>query len=311
MIFNEIYSVYYNTVAKIIAEILNGNKSEKSLNKIVSENAFGESMLNILPSMKNEKWQIVRKDFTTPLKHKPTMPLTLIQKQWLKAILTDPKIRLFDIEPVGLENTEPLFTNEDYFIYDKYGDGDPYEDENYIAHFRTILSAMNSGSNIKIKMTSRKGKRISGKCFPERIEYSEKDDKFRLVTSGCPYIGTINIARITRCSICNGEAEIKSNKPETVYKTITLKVSEERNTPERCMLHFDHFEKRAERFGDHYLLHIKFDKDDEPEMVIRVLSFGPTVEVIESDEFKNLIIDKLRKQKSLRLLTSQLFFRDK
>lgn len=302
MIFNEIYSAYYNSVAKIITEILKGNKSEKDINKIVSETAFGESMLNILPSIKSEKWQVVRSDFTTPLKHKPTMPLSLIQKQWLKAILQDPRIKLFDIEIDGLADVDPLFTNEDYVVYDKYGDGDPYDDDKYIAHFRTILSAMNNEQSIKIEMASRSGKTIYARCFPERLEYSEKDDKFRLVTSGCHFIRTINIARITKCNIYNGETEKKTSGSESAYETVTLKVSEARNTLERCMLHFAHFEKRAEKFDDHYLLHIKFDKDDESELVIRVLSFGPTVQVIESDSFKKLIIDKLKKQKSCGLL---------
>lgn len=302
MIFNEIYSAYYNSVAKIITEILKGNKSEHDINKIVSENAFGESMLNILPSLKSEKWQVVRRDFTTPLRHTPTMPLSLIQKQWLKAILQDPRIKLFGIETDALSDVDPLFTSEDYFVYDKYGDGDPYDDEKYVAHFRTILSAMNNGQNIKLEMTSRRGKTIYARCFPERLEYSEKDDKFRLVTSGCHFIRTINVSRITKCTVYHGETKIQPCEPEASYETITLKVSEERNTLERCMLHFAHFEKRAEKVDDHYLLHIKFNKDDEPEMVIRVLSFGPTVEITESDSFKKLIIDKLQKQKSCELL---------
>ena len=53
---------------------------------------------------------------------------------------------------------------------------------------------------------------------------------------------------------------------------------------------------------DHYLLHIRYNCNDISELVIRVLSFGPTVEVIGSEEFKNLIIDKLKKQKSCGLL---------
>lgn len=302
MIFNEIYSAYYNAVAKIISAIINGNADENRLNKIVEENAFGESMFSILPSLKSEKWQLVNSDMTTPLNHIPTMPLTLMQKQWLKAISLDPRIKLFDVEFEGLDDVEPLFTPDDYYIYDKYGDGDPYEDEKYIERFKTILTAMRTKQNLKIEMINRKGNTVYSKCVPQRIEYSEKDDKFRLVTSGCRFIKTVNLARITKCKIYSEDTMSVSNPAEPQYETITLKVSEERNTLERSLLHFAHFEKRAEKVDDHYLLHIKFDKDDEPEIVIRVLSFGPTVEVLGSENFKQLIINKLKSQKSCESL---------
>ena len=298
MIFNEIYSAYYNSVAKIISAILAGNADEKRLDKIVEENAFGESMFSILPSLKSEKWQLINSDLTTLLNHIPTMPLTLMQKQWLKAISLDPRIKLFDVEFEGLDDVEPLFTPDDYYIYDKYGDGDPYEDEKYIERFRTILVAMKTKQNIKIEMINRKGNTVYSRCVPERIEYSEKDDKFRLVTSGCRFIKTVNLARLTKCKMYSGDTELISTPIETDYETITIKVSEERNTLERCLMHFAHFEKRAEKVDDHYLLHLKFNRDDEPEIVIRVLSFGPTVEVLGSENFKQLIINKLKSQKS-------------
>lgn len=301
MIFNEIYSAYYNAVAKIITSIINCNADEKTVNKIIEENAFGESMLTVVPSLKSEKWQLVKADMTTPIQHIPTMPLTTIQKKWLKAISLDPRIKLFGIEFQGLDEVEPLFTSEDYYIYDKYSDGDPFENEKYIEHFRTILFAMKNKQNLKIEMLNRKGNTVYSRCIPERIEYSEKDDKFRLVTSGCRFIKIININRITKCNIYNGDTILKSTPPEPTYEEITLKVKDERNALERCLLHFAHFEKRAERVGDHYVLHVRFNRDDEPEMVIRVLSFGPMVEVLGSESFKKLIIAKLKSQKSCEL----------
>ena len=302
MIFNEVYSAYYNTVAKIITAVLSGNADEKSIAGIISENAFGESVLTVIPSLKSGKWQLVCKDMTTPLKHIPTMPLTTVQKQWLKAISLDPRIKLFGVEIQGLEDVEPLFTSEDYYIYDKYTDGDPYEDEAYISRFRTILTAIKNGDNIKIEMKGRKGNTVYSRCVPHRLEYSEKDDKFRLVTSGCQFIRTVNLARITKCRVYNGKTVIESSPTVQEYETITLRVSEERNTLERCLMHFAHFEKRAERMEDHYLLHIKFLREDEAEMVIRVLSFGPMVQVVSSESFKNLIINKLKSQKSCELI---------
>ena len=301
MIFNEIYSAYYNTVAKIISAVICSDSSENNLNKIVSENAFGESMFSILPALKNEKWQLFRPDFTTPIRSVPTMPLTLLQKQWLKAISLDPRIKLFDVSLDVLDDVEPLFTSDDYYIYDKYSDGDPFEDEKYIEHFRTILIAMRNRHNLRIEMVNRKGNTVYSRCVPERIEYSEKDDKFRLVTSGCPFVKTVNIAKITRCRIYTGETLLEPEFPKPDYETVTLKIYEERNTLERCLMHFAHFEKRAEKIDDHYLLHIKFNREDESEIVIRVLSFGPTIEVLGSESFRKLIISKLKSQKSCEL----------
>ena len=119
MIFSELYSAYYNTVTEILSKITDGERSERELQKIVTEKAFGESVLTIMPSLKSEKWQLLRSDMTTPLEHKPTMPLTTLQKQWLKAISLDPRIKLFGVKFEGLEDVEPLFTSEDYYIYDR------------------------------------------------------------------------------------------------------------------------------------------------------------------------------------------------
>ena len=182
MIFSELYSAYYNTVAAIISRILEGERSEKELQKIVTERAFGESGLTILPSLKTEKWQLVHPDMTTSLGHKPTMPLTTLQKQWLKAISLDPRVKLFGVEFPGLDDVEPLFTPADYHVYDKYGDGDPFEDEEYIRQFRIILEAIRKDSQIKFEMVNRKGNTMFVRCRPIRLEYSEKDDKFRLIT---------------------------------------------------------------------------------------------------------------------------------
>ena len=297
MIFSELYSAYYNTVAAIISGILDGEHSEKELQKIVTERAFGESLLTIMLSLTSEKWQLVHSDMTTSLAHKPTMPLTTLQKQWLKAISLDLRVRLFGVEFPDLEDVEPLFTSADYHVYDKYGDGDPFEDEEYIRQFRIILEAIRNDSQIKFEMVNRKGNTMFVRCRPVRLEYSEKDDKFRLITAGWRAVSTVNLAKIRSCAHYTGERQSVGAEKAVIYDTITVKIRDERNAMERFMLHFAHFEKQAEKLDKkHYLVKIKYAHDDEPEMVIRILSFGPMVEVIGSESFKQLIIEKLKKQ---------------
>jgi hypothetical protein len=302
MIFSELYSAYYNTVAAILSDIIHGEHSEKELGKIVTDRAFGESVLTIMPSLKSEKWQLVHSDMTTPLNHKPTMPLTVLQKRWLKAISLDPRVKLFDVEFPDLEDVEPLFTSEDYRIYDQYSDGDPFEDEQYIRQFRIILEAIRKGSQIKFEMLNRKGNRMFVRCRPVRLEYSEKDDKFRVITAGWRAVSVVNLAKIKGCVHYTGEKQSVGREKPVIYDTVTVKICNERNAMERFMLHFAHFEKQAERLDKkHYMVKIKYAHDEEPEMVIRILSFGPMIEVLESEAFRQLIIAKLKKQLSCGL----------
>ena len=302
MIFSELYSAYYNAVAAIISAILDGEHSEKELQKIVAERAFGESVLTIMPSLKSEKWQLVRPDMTTSLEHKPTMPLTTLQKRWLKAISLDPRVKLFGVEFPDLDGVAPLFTPADYYVYDRYSDGDPYEDEEYIRQFRVILDAIRQDTQIRFEMINRKGNVMFVRCRPVRLEYSEKDDKFRVITRGWRSVTTVNLSRIKRCTPCKNETPLDNEPREAVQETLTLKVTDERNALERVLLHFAHFEKQAEKLSEKcYLVRIKYAHDDDAEMVIRILSFGPRVEVLAPESLKNLVIEKLKSQKSCKL----------
>lgn len=302
MVFSELYSAYYNTVAKIIREILGGKADNETVRKIIKENAFEESSLNILPAIREEKWQVITRKYQTPVKHIPTMPLTVLQKRWLKAILADERIKLFDVQAEGLDDVEPLFTKDDYRIYDKYSDGDNFADEEYVKRFRLILYAIRNELPVKAEMVNRNGNKVFTKFIPRKLEYSEKDDKFRVLTGGSRYITTVNLARLTECSLLEGRYESKPPHKNATRSSITMTVKDERNALERTMLHFAHFEKRVEKIdGKTYKVVIKYDGDDEPEMVIRVLSFGPLVEVVEPTDFRELIKNKLKKQQSCGL----------
>ena len=302
MIFSELYSAYYNAVAAILSRIKEGEHSERELQRIVVERAFGESVLSILPALKSGKWQLVRPDMTTPLRHSPTMPLTTLQKRWLKAISQDPRVRLFDVSFPELRDVEPLFTPDDYCVYDKYSDGDPYEDEGYIRHFKTVLEAIRTGTQIKFSMVNRHGNTMFARCRPIRLEYSEKDDKFRVITAGWRSVSTVNLARMVTCEPYTGELELTGSAPKTTYATVSVRILDERNALERFMLHFAHFEKQAEKTGkSEYTVQIRYDVEDEQEMVIRILSFGPLVEVTEPPAFRALMVEKLQSQKSCHL----------
>ena len=79
-------------------------------------------------------------------------------------------------------------------------------------------------------------------------------------------------------------------------------IVDERNALERVMLHFSHFEKKAEKTGENdYLLHLKYYESDETEIVIRVLSFGKAVKVTAPSDFVELIRKRLSQQQRFML----------
>lgn len=302
MIFHEIYSVYYQAVAKILERAQQGQVSHEELGQIVSQTAFAESSMTILPALQKGQWQLLTPDGKTPIVHRPTMPLTLLQKQWLKALTLDPRFRLFGIELPGLEDIAPLFTPADFVVYDRYGDGDPYEDEGYIARFRLILRAIREKRPLRLQIRNRKGSLVWVRGYGQRLEYSEKDDKFRLLLTDRRNDSIINLARITDCSLLPVGAlpAHRMNKKEALE--LTLRIRNERNTLERCLLHFAHFKKRVERIDRlHYTLYLSYDREDETEVLIRILSFGPFVEVLGPATLREQIIARLKTQKSCGL----------
>jgi len=232
------------------------------------------------------------------------MPLTVIQKRWLKAISLDPRIRLFVDEPMELPDVEPLFLAEDVVLFDRYADGDDYENDTYIRNFRLILDAIRSRYPLYIETVNRQGCAKQMAVMPEYLEYSEKDDKFRLIGSGHRHGVIVNLGRITGCRRCaiSYDGSYFGRKMRRRPERVVFELADRRNALERVLMHFAHFEKQAEKIGaDRYRVMINYEKEDETELVIRILSFGPMVKVTAPQSFVNLIRERLVDQKSCGL----------
>ena len=298
MIFHEIYGCYYQAVAKMLHLALNGSLTEKAMKQICDETAFSESFLEIIPAIKEQRWQLIDADRRTPLQHEPDMPLTLLEKRWLKAISLDPRFRLFGVELPELGDVEPLFTPDDYVVFDRYADGDPYENPDYIRNFRTVLTAIHEGRSLDVRYRNRNGKPVRFRCVPQFLEYSEKDDKFRVIRSA-EEIRAFNLSRIVSCEM--GERECVRRIPyRSEQKTILFDLTDDRNTLERAMLHFAHFEKQIEKTDDTlYRVTLQYDPSDETELLIRILGFGPMLHVVAPESFADLIRDRLTRQRNL------------
>ncbi len=298
MLFSEVYGSYFRVLEEILTRAVQGTLTEQALTALVQEKAFAESGLSIPAKLKSAEWPLLDENFGTPLRHAPTQPLTTLQKRWLKALLLDPRVALFAPSADGLEDVEPLFTPDTFVYFDRYTDGDPYEDPDYIACFRLILQAIREHRKLRVRFRGHTGIRHSIVCIPVRLEYSAKDDKFRLLTAGDARRHVINLARVRSCELLEQYApqEAKTARPRA--REVTFLLHDERNALERVLLHFSHFEKETVRLAEKlYQVKLRYDKEDETELLIRILSFGPMLEVTAPEQFINLIRERLARQR--------------
>ncbi|MDR1192560.1 MAG: WYL domain-containing protein [Peptococcaceae bacterium] len=297
MLFNEVYGSYFNAVAAILKEAVSGNLSGKRVTEIAREKAFAESVLTIPASLRSKDWPLLDDSLRASVRRAPTMPLTALQKRWLKALLSDPRIKLFSPRIEGLDDIEPLYTQDMLVFFDRYSDGDPYEDSDYIKHFQTILTALREKKKLRVRFIGHLGTHHSWLCVPYRLEYSSKDDKFRLITAS-PRDGlTVNLARIKSCELLEPYTEEEYQPPQPRIETLTFELKDERNALERAMLHFSDLEKRTERLEDgRYRVTLQYERDDTTELLIRILSFGPMLRVVAPESFIAQIRERLNKQ---------------
>ncbi len=297
MIFSEVYGSYFKAVSAILAKAVEGTLTERELTRTVLENAFGESLVTIPARLTDGSWPLVTGDLRTPLRHEPHTPLTTLEKQWLKALLLDPRIRLFSPSEEGLDEVEPLFTPDQFVCYDRYSNGDDYSDPRYVEHFRTIIRAMHEKRKLRVSFHGRRGPRQRCICIPYKLEYSSKDDKFRLITGSGNKPLTINLSRIDSVQILAPWDECEYRQPKERKKALVMDLYDTRNALERVMLHFTDLEKKTVRIDDrHYRVTLTYKQEDETEILIRVLSFGPVVKVLEPESMVNSIRKRLERQ---------------
>ena len=300
MIFSEIYGTYFKAVSAILSKAVDGVLTERELTRTVLENAFGESLVTIPAKLTDGSWPLLTDDFGTPLRHKPHTPLTLLEKQWLKALLLDPRVRLFAPSCAGLEDVEPLFTPDQFVYFDRYADGDPYDDPRYIEHFRMILRAMHEKRKLRVRLHGQRGNRQSYVCIPYKLEYSSKDDKFRLITGSRNKPLTVNLSRIDSVHLLEPWSEEEYRRPSEREEELVMELYDSRNALERAMLHFSDLEKETERMDDRrYRITLHYRQGDETEILIRILSFGPVLKVLEPESMVAQIRERLVKQIAL------------
>lgn len=320
-LFEKLYGCYYQVVRHILEEAARQPLNRKQMEAIAGQYAFQESALTILPKLTDGDWALLEpageQTYRPVISHPVRQPLTLLQKSWIKSLLSDRRIRLFltpeelALTEQSLEDIEPLFSWQDFHYFDRYQDGDDYESPEYQEYFRTILSSIAEQRALIVAYAGKGGDTITYEVAPYQLQYSAKDDKFRLCC--LPYhrdhFGRkmiLNLARIQACHLSKRHVteDLTPMRFCPIHKSadpVVIEISGERNSLERCMLHFASYEKHTEYDEDRrvYLCSIYYDIADETELLIDILSFGPVIRVLSPAPFLSQVKERVKRQYDL------------
>lgn len=309
-------------VRHILDEAWQSPITRQDMEHICRAYGFQESALSIIPKLTDGTWALLEEQdihaFTSRLGHGvPAVPLTNLQKAWLKSLTQDPRFQLFftdrqlELLDREWEGLPFLYREDDFYCYDRYRDADSYGSLAYRKHFQAILKAIREERIILVAYEGKHGRIHAFEAAPYQLQYSSKDDKFRLC---CLQFhrntfsrGTIlNLARIKDCRVtekpCPADLEYRCFKTcSEGSEPVVLEISGERNSLERCMLHFANYEKHTEYDGEKkcWICSIHYDLADETELLIDILSFGPVVRVLGPSSFVRQIRKRVKRQHEL------------
>ena len=181
----------------------------------------------------------------------------------------------------------------------------------YRKHFQAILKAIQEERVLLVAYEGKHGRVHSFEAAPYQLQYSSKDDKFRLCClqfhrNTFSRSTILNLARIKDCHVtakaCPGDLESRCFQPvQKASEPVVLEISGERNSLERCMLHFANYEKHTEYDVEKkcWICSIHYDLTDETELLIDILSFGPVVRVLGPSSFVRQIRRRVKRQHEL------------
>lgn len=260
------------------------------------------------------------------------IPLTKWELRWLRTILDDPKMSLFltpdtisalkniipqDITPICIRkngNNAKATSADNIYYFDRYH-SESYQIDSHL--FRMILSALHNNEALSINYNAGKGTSFEGIYYPIYIEFSKRDDRFRL------YVQEAKTDRIYMMN-CDwiSDAELTGtnfdmHRCQSVLKgffdanqcNVSVEFEDTRNILDRILNEFSPWKKRCEciRKKDEkneipakYKLTIYYHRYDQMDMVVRLMSYGPYIRFIDKEHFIcKEILKRVEKQQIL------------
>ena len=314
-LFSEIYSAYYHVVNRILRRA-KGGITEKEMIRQVEEDAYGESSLFIVPKLTGGQWDLLTKKEGTYYSDKVDAVsgnLTTLQLSYIKSLLGDERLGLFlnyeervEVQDL-LEEYPALFDCKDFRYYDQFLDGDDYTEEGYREKFSILMRAIKEKKLVRIRYREQK----SGDVYlPVNLEYSSKNNKFRLAAVQMIH----GKGKVSKYLLVNRMEQVElldevyeNDDGEELFGSrikrewVEFEIYNERNALERCTLHFSNYEKHIEyvKERDCWICRMYYDWNDQMEILVSLLSFGPVIKVLGPVEFVEMVKIRLYRQRKV------------
>lgn len=326
-LFNGRKNKKFECVENIINDIIDGNEyTRKDIIEIIRYYGFNEPDIelekNILNENKNIKknFNLLEKKedkFYPVIDSKIPIRFSNIELCWLRIMVEDPRIKYHLNENLlnKLKSKLKKFDKEcktDFWIK-KNIDNNVYlkNTDKTIKNLEVLQKAIKQNKFIKYTYVRKDGKRLENKVgFPFKIEYSVRNDKYWLIVliEDKKYESSRMIKIIVSNLECielynNENSKVKDeilkfyDSKKNKVTPLVLEVEDINNALERCFFLFSHYDKESyyDKEKDKYIIKIYYYDFDEAEIIKDILSLGSCIIVIEPQNIRNKIIERIKK----------------
>jgi len=310
-LFNDYKNRYYRCIQNIINQIYNGEKYDKKDIRKILHNAYLEEESILVNELVNKNFFKFEDDIVK-LRIDYNIPIRLndLELAYLKMFVEDDEFNkvlndeILEKLKKNLNDVQSLDYNKFWKRenIDKYGDS---LKNNEIRNNILILEkAILNNKYIKYSSKNRNGDIFENKiAYPYKIEYSIKNNKYRLIIFFDNRAIKINIDSITNIKILEERDVLEKEKIQiqdfiknrkNIGEPLVLKIEDNNNTLDRCFNLFSAYDKKYYYDTDNNLiLNIYYHNFDEAEIVRDILSLGKSVIVLEPKKIRDKVVERI------------------
>lgn len=260
-------------------------------------------------------------------------PLTYLERSWLTAILEDPMITLFisqhniELAKSVLLNDSPLYSPKDIIYKDQYLNGDDISNSLFQKNFRKLQKAIFDGyTRVLVTYQSENDKRrqkagYTYEIIPFKIEYSKQANRFWLLCNiyHAPEnsnlveressLTSLKLSNISHVELLPKETGIPQYRhafeqifeDELCKQPISVRLNDYGNAIERFMIAFSPYKKEThyDYNKNNCTVKLWYSKNDKKEVLLKLRSFGKSVEILQPQKIRKDILSLVERQISL------------